>query len=145
MSVRVAALVALLTLASPLAAAEIVPPADPLHAAVLAAATASVADELGLPVQLHASELRAGDGFAFLSANVTHPDGSAIDFRQTPYADAVEDGLFDGPHLWALLREDDGAWTVLEQDIGPTDAWYAGWPSAHGAACDLIFDGFTGC
>ena len=123
-----------------------VAPGTPLHAEIVDAAQDAVAAKLGLPVRLDATELRAGGGFAFLAATVTAPDGSEIDFSETPYRAALEDGMFDGPQLWALLGERDGVWSVLEQDIGPTDAWYLYWPSHYeGASCELVFEGFTNC
>lgn len=119
---------------------EILTPDAPAYGEVLAALQPSVEELLGIPVGMNVRQLKVQGDFSFVSAEVINPDGRAIDFSQTRIADMAASN-FDGPSLWAYLKRTDGAWQVLEQDIGPTDAWFAFWPSKHGGSCDIIHIG----
>ncbi len=110
--------------------------ADPVFVDILAALQPSVESLVGQDLLLVVNEMKIQGDFAFVAAETQNPDGSAIDFSTTAIADWADE-LFDGPHLWAYLKQVDGQWTVLEQDIGPTDAWFVYWPQAHGGSCVL--------
>jgi len=122
-----------------------VPAETPLYATLVEATRAAVAAELQQPVALEVTLLRTQGDFAFLAARVQQPDGAPIDFRATVYDAAIAAGLFDGPQLWAFLQNSAGEWQVIEHDIGPTDAWFFGWPSAHGVSCAVLGDGISNC
>lgn len=131
--------------AQPGPVAKEVPPESPDYAAIVTSLEHVLAGELAQPVRLETSSVRLGGDFAFVAAKVVQPDGNAIDFRKTVYLDAITSGLFDGPYLWALLGQTDGHWSVLEHDIGPTDAYFVSWPSIHGADCTLVGDSIETC
>jgi hypothetical protein len=48
------------------------------------------------------------------------PDGSEIDYSRTRYREDMEEGAFDGEGE-ALLRNDGGAWRLLEWRFGASD------------------------
>lgn len=110
---------------------------EPLYAEILTALTPVVEEAVGLELRLDVSDMKRQGDFAFVAADTLNRDGNAVDFSRSSYAEIVAMGDFDGPHLWAYLQLIDGRWIVLEQDIGPTDAYFAYWPKNHGGSCTL--------
>ncbi len=91
------------------------------------------------PNELLVSTARAGGAYAFVTASVQAIGGGDIDWLDSEYADDVEDGFFDGPHLEVLLRKMDGAWVVIEDDIGATDvSWWGAWNRHDNVPCALF-------
>lgn len=146
-NVFAAALLALL-LTQPLQAegpaqpVEILTPNHIEYPHILSALQLSVERLLGISIHIDVRELRLQGDFAFIGAIVANPDGSDIDFSKTLIAEFARQD-FDGPKLWAYMLRDNGSWMVLEQDIGPTDAWFVFWPSEHGGSCEIIAKGMT--
>ena len=138
-------------IAGPMTAAPVAPPAvvvqagprsvpvgDPLRRTLLNTLRPSIEDELNQPVQFMVDRLRVQGDWAFYAGSVQRPDGRPIDFSKTRYASALENGVFDGPGTFALLRRTAGAWRVVTFVVGPTDVAYLAWPDEHGAPMRLF-------
>ena len=75
--------------------------------------------------------LRSDGTAAFLYGRPTRPDGKAVDYRKTIYADAKREGMFDD-NVSALFRKKGGKWTVNEWTLGATDVpWDGMWTRKH--------------
>ncbi|MBK7996108.1 MAG: hypothetical protein IPK14_22850 [Blastocatellia bacterium] len=59
-------------------------------------------------------------------------DGKAIDYKVTPYREALEEGLFDDG-ICALLHKEAGKWKVVVYVIGATDVAWDGWDKEYKA------------
>ena len=94
----------------------------------------AITDALRLPVQkklkqevvFKVDHLKVQNGWAFLMAGPQKPDGGAIDYRDTSYADAYDAGAFEN-NVIALLHKVGGQWRVVRYVIGATDVAYYGW------------------
>lgn len=111
---------------------------DPLRRPLLDALRTSVADELNQPVQFVVDRLKVQGDWAFFAGSVQRPDGRPIDFARAGYAEAIADGVFDGPSTYGLLRRQGGRWTVVVHVIGPTDVAWLGWHDEYGAPESLF-------
>jgi hypothetical protein len=105
---------------------------------ILDAAREPVENALGPPVLFQVDTLRTDGQWAFLTAVPVRADGARVDYSETPYADDVRDGTFED-WLCALLRHEQGRWTVVELEIGATDVPFADWPELHRAP-ESLFD-----
>jgi hypothetical protein len=106
-------------------------------AAVLGALRAPIETKLGQPVKFETDRLTIADGWAFVSGQTLRPDGSTIDYSQTPYKEAVAQGAFDDGFS-ALLRLENGTWTVVAFSIGATDVPWVDWPKTYGAPASIL-------
>ncbi|MEQ7156506.1 hypothetical protein [Brevundimonas aurifodinae] len=111
---------------------------DPLRRPLLDALRPAIEDDLGQPVQFMVDRLRVQGDWAFFAGSVQRPDGRPIDFSRTRYAEAVEEGFFDGPGTYGLLRRVGGRWRAEGFFVGPTDAAYLSWPDEQGAPASLF-------
>ena len=138
-------------IAGPMAAAPVSPPAatvqaspravpvgDPLRRALLNTLRAPIEDELDQPVQFMVDQLKVQGDWAFYAGSVQRPDGRPIDFARTRFAEAIAEGVFDGPTTYGLMHRVGGRWTVTVFVIGPTDVAYLGWPDEYGAPPSLF-------
>lgn len=108
---------------------------DPL---ALAAAPA-ISTAIGVPVALHPSISRTDGEWGWLIAQPWTPEGAAIDWSQTQYAQRAADGALDGDGTtYVLLRQQNGQWTVVASAVGPTDVAWAGWAQQYGAPESLF-------
>ena len=114
------------------------PVGDPLRPVVLNALRPSIVADLGQPVMFVVQTLKAQGDWAFVVARPQRPDGREIDFRQTRYREALAEGVFSGPVLYALMQRRDQRWTVATFVIGPTDLRYASWPEEFDAPRELL-------
>jgi hypothetical protein len=115
------------------------PSADATTEALLTVLTPVVAQEIGKPVSLQTTHVNVRDEWAFVVAQPRNPDGSAVDWSTTTLAERHELGVLDGDGAtYALLKQVNGAWTVLEHAIGPTDVAYIEWAASHGAPADIL-------
>ncbi len=120
-------------------AAPPVASADAATAELLAAATPVVSEGFGQPVSLSPSIVRIQEDWAWLVAQPQTPDGGQIDLSATPFASAVENGVFDGNGTtYVLLKRENGAWRVVDHAIGPTDVAWEGWPQRYGAPASVM-------
>lgn len=111
---------------------------DPLRRPLLDALRPAIEDDLGQPVQFMVDRLRVQGDWAFFAGSVQRPDGRPIDFSRTRYAEALQEGFFDGPGTYGLLRRDNGRWHPVGFFVGPTDAAYLAWPDEQGAPASLF-------
>ena len=100
----------------------------------------AISDALRVPVERKLKQevifkidhLKVQSGWAFLLAAPRRPDGSRLDYRDTPYADAYNAGMF-GDDVMALLHKVGGQWRVVQYVIGATDVAYLGWDRKYRA------------
>ncbi len=115
------------------------PSPDATTQALVTALTPVVSQEIGQPVSLQTTNVNVRDEWAFVVAQPRKPDGSAIDWSTTSFAQRAADGVLDGDGTtYALLKQENGAWTVLEHAIGPTDVAWIEWASEHGVPADIL-------
>jgi hypothetical protein len=115
------------------------PSADATTQALVATLTPVVSRSIGQPVSLRVSTTNVRDEWAFVIAQPRQPDGSPIDWSSTSLSRRAAAGVLDGDGTtYALLKNEDGAWTVLEHAIGPTDVAWIEWASEHGVPADIL-------
>ena len=86
-----------------------------------------VVPKLKQTVQFQATWMRSNGTAAFLWGKPVRPDGGAVDYRKTIYAEALKEGAFDD-NVYALWRKAKGKWVVNEWGIGATDVpWDGMW------------------
>ncbi len=129
---------------APAVAAE----ADTVDAAtrtgVLDALSAAIAEDLGQQVDFRVDLLKADGDWAWVVALPQALGGSPVDFSKTRYAAQAQAGALDGGGVtYALLERKDGAWTVRDFAVGPTDVAYLDWPQKYGAPASLMGLGDT--
>ncbi len=64
--------------------------------------------------------------WAFFKGVPQQPGGKKMDYRGTPYAAAIKDGVFDD-WVCALFKNANGKWSVVAHVLGATDVPYVGW------------------
>ena len=128
--------------ASPVALSQVavrsVPVGDPLRRTLLDALRGPVEAELNQPVLFVVDQLKVQGDWAFYAGEVQAPGGRPIDFARTGYAEAIAEGVFDGPSTYGLLHRQGGRWTVVVHVIGPTDVAWLGWHDEYGAPNSLF-------
>ena len=100
--------------------------------AIVDALRAPVEKQLKQPVIFKIDHLKVQNNWAFLNGRPQNPDGSAIDYTNTVYQDAVDSGAFDDG-IVALLRKVNGKWKVVQYVIGATDVPYVDWDKKYRA------------
>jgi hypothetical protein len=120
------------------AAAEPVGRGDPLRSVLLDTVRPAVEMDIGTEVQFVVDVLQVEGNWGFLTGSIQNPDGSAIDFRRTAYAEAQAEGAFDGPSVRALLYKLKKHWYVEAFSIGATDVVEAGWVEEFGVPCSVV-------
>jgi len=94
---------------------------------------------IGQPVSLQPTTVNVRDEWAFIIGQPRKPDGTAIDWTTTSYAQRAADGVLDGDgQTFALLKNVNGAWQVLEYVVGPTDVAHIEWAGKHGVPPDVL-------
>ncbi|HJT97760.1 MAG TPA: hypothetical protein VJ696_05535 [Rhodanobacteraceae bacterium] len=136
------ALSLLTTMVIPMAANPASPSAAPVtdaarREAILAAARAPAEKELATPVRLGVRSVNAAGDWAFVLADLEGSDGRPFDYAKTPKAEAAQQGLLSRRYA-ALLKLENGKWTVVDERVGPTDPAWLGWSAKHGAPEDLF-------
>lgn len=119
-------------------AARAVPTGDPQRRVLLDTIRPAVEQRVGQPVQFMVDVLRTQGDWAFFAGSVQQPNGRPIDFSRTSYAEQLEEGMFDGPGTYALLRRVGGRWRLVDFVVGPTDVYYLGWPDQFGVPMSLF-------
>lgn len=107
---------------APLHAQKISTPAagTPVRKAIMDALRVPAERDLGQPVIFKVQHLRVGGGWAFARVEPLQPNGRAIDYSRTKYAEDDAEGVFDGEGE-ALLRGSGQDWEVVEWRFGATD------------------------
>ncbi len=105
--------------------------------ALMDALRSPVEKELLKKVVFKVDHLKVQGDWAFLRGVPQQPDGRAMDYRNTPYEEAIKDGLFDDG-ISALLRRQGGKWKVKIYVIGATDVPWVGWAEEYGAPAAIF-------
>ncbi|PQO22993.1 hypothetical protein C2I36_10200 [Rhodobacteraceae bacterium WD3A24] len=116
--------------AAPPAAPGALDPHGPDGRAIIARARETVARVIGQPVEFDIEVLRAGGGWAYLQATPRQPDGHAIEWMNTPFAQDWQADMMSDV-VMVLLREAGDVWQVQDYVIGPTDVYWFGWMERH--------------
>ena len=105
--------------------------------ALMDALRSPVEKELLKKVVFKVDHLKVQGDWAFLRGVPQQPDGRAMDYRNTPYEEAIKDGLFDDG-ISALLRRQGGKWKGKISVIGATDVPWVGWAEEYGAPAAIF-------
>jgi hypothetical protein len=98
----------------------------PERQAITDALRLSIQKPLHTKVIFKIDHLKVQNGWAFLRGVPQQADGSAVNYRGTPYESAVAAGAFDDG-IVALLRKRGKNWQVVKYVIGATDVPYVDW------------------
>ena len=110
------------------------PTGSPLRKAILDGLRPTIQKDLGgISVQFVVKKLSVLNGWAFLNGEVQKKGGGKINFLRTKYAEAQRSDAFDGPSIFALVRQRGKTWKCVAFAIGPTDVAYATWGRDYGA------------
>ena len=97
------------------------------------------ASDIGVPVKFTITSAQTEGDWAFIVAQPWSPEGAALDWSQTRYAQRAQDGVLDGNGTtYALLRRQNNAWTVVDFSVGPTDVAYADWAQRYSAPAAIF-------
>ncbi len=112
---------------------------DPERDAMVAALSPAASADIGRPVTFQVTTKRVEGDWGFLVAQPWTPEGASIDWSTTQYAERAREGALDGNGTtYALLRRQNGTWTVTAFAVGPTDVAYADWPQRYGAPASIF-------
>lgn len=112
---------------------------NPERDAMVAALVPAASAEIGQPVTFSVSVMRVQNEWGWLIAQPWTPDGAALDWSTTHYAERARDGVLDGNGTtYALLKKQNGAWTLTAFAVGPTDVAWANWSQRYGAPASLF-------
>jgi hypothetical protein len=100
----------------------------------------AIMDALRVPVEkklkkkaiFKVDHLKAQNGWAFMRGVPQMSDGSPMDYSDTVYKDAIDEGVFDD-WICALFRKQGDKWKVVVYVIGATDVVYEGWDRKYKA------------
>lgn len=107
---------------------------------ILNALRPHVEKDLGQKVVFMVSQLRVYQGWALVFARPVRPDLKPIDFKKTHYKELIDQGVFDGDSLYALLKQDSKKkWVMKTFVIGPTDVAWSGWMGEPYFAPKVLF------
>lgn len=123
----------------PAAPAPAAPSPDATTEALLGVLTPLVSAEVGKPVNLVTTTVNVTDQWSYVVAQPRNTDGSEIDWTTTNLASRYENGAMDtGGAVHALLKNENGVWTVLEYVLAPTDVAWLDWAARHGAPAGVV-------
>lgn len=112
---------------------------DPERDAMAAALAAPASADIGRPVTFQVTTKRVEGDWGFIVGQPWTPEGAQLDWSTTRYAEQAREGMLDGNGTtYALLRRQNGTWTVTAFAVGPTDVAYADWPQSYGAPASLF-------
>ena len=115
------------------------PSPDATTEALLGVLTPLVSAEVGKPVNLITTTVNVTDQWSYVVAQPRNADGSEIDWTTTNLASRYENGAMDtGGSVHALLKNENGVWTVLEYVLAPTDVAWLDWAARHGAPASVV-------
>ena len=112
---------------------------DAERRAITDALRAPVEKQLKQKVVFRVDHLKVQADWAFLRGTPRRPDGGEIDYKGTPYWDAVDARAFDDG-IVALLQKRKGRWQVVQFVVGATDVPYVDWHEKYRAP-SAIFEG----
>jgi hypothetical protein len=104
---------------------------------ILDALRSPVESELRRAVVFKVDHLKLQSGWAFMRGVPQRPDGKRVDYKGTPYEEAIKEGAFDD-WICALLHKEKGKWRVVKYVIGATDVAYEGWDKEFKAPAGIF-------
>ncbi len=99
---------------------------------VLDAARVPVEKDLAQPIVFQVKTLRVSKEWAFVHGTPVRPDGGAIDYSKSIYAQDVKDGAFGGEAAVLLARSGAG-WRLVTYSVGFSDVVWDTWDEEFGA------------
>lgn len=119
--------------------ATIAPSPDATTQALLDALNPVLSRDIGQPVSLQTTRVNTRDEWAFIIGQPRKADGAPIDWSMTTLAQRAADGVLDSDgQTFALLKNVNGTWQVLEYVVGPTDVAHIEWAGKHGVPADIL-------
>jgi hypothetical protein len=100
---------------------------SPLRAELLEAARPAFVAETGGAIEFVAKRLAVLDDWAFGDISLRRPGGKPIDWSKTKFAEDLRYDMFNPDYAFFLLKKTNGAWSVAEISVGPTDVVWDGW------------------
>ena len=100
--------------------------------AILGALRVPVEKELKQKIVFNVEHFNVSGNWAFISGDPQNESGGRPNYRNTPYWEAVKEGMFDN-NFFALLKKTAGKWKVVTRALGCTDVCYATWWKDHKA------------
>lgn len=92
--------------------------------AIIDAARPGAEKPIGRRVIFVVSQIRTDGTWAYFQGRPVNPDGTALLWATTPFANEIRKGVMSDVYM-ALLLKQGGTWRVVETALGPTDvAWY---------------------
>jgi hypothetical protein len=107
---------------------------SPMRTAIMNGLRPTVMRDLHQRVIFRVQHLRVSGKHAFLMARPLRPDGQAIDYSRTRYAEDWKAGMFDDQVVALMIRAGRHRWRVVKYDIGATDVVWEGWWKTYGAS-----------
>jgi hypothetical protein len=103
------------------------------------ALTPVLSADIGQPVSFTIETVGVDNDWAWLVVQPHTTAGGDIDWSQTKYGVQAAEGVLDGGgRTYALLKRENGAWSVLDFVVGPSDVAYGDWPARYGAPPELM-------
>lgn len=99
----------------------------PLRKPLLDALRPLVEKDLRQKVLFRVDFIRVLGDFAFLKTEPRTPADKPLDFTKTHYKSLIDQGVFDGPVCYALVKKVEGRWVGQVHVIGPSDVTWANW------------------
>ena len=109
------------------------------RAAIMDAARGPITAELDHTVIFVVSTLRTDGEWAYLDATPVNPDGSPLDWKATPFAEAQAAGMMED-NVLVLLRKKGKDWKMVDYVIGPSDVYWLNWIDQYGLPKALFND-----
>lgn len=97
---------------------------------ILDAVRASVEGTLGIKVVFVVDRIRVFGDWGFASLHPRDAAGSRLDYRRTRIAKDF-DPEQDSDLVGALVRRQDGSWTLVESALLPTDVYWEEWEQKY--------------
>lgn len=116
------------------------PANHPLRKPILDGLRALVEKDIKQKVIFRVTTLRVLGDFAFVQCEPRTPADKPIDFKKTRYKSDIEQGAWDGPTCYGLVRKTKGKWIGVVHVIGPTDVAWSEWTEKpYNAPKTLLF------
>jgi hypothetical protein len=94
--------------------------------AILNALRLPIEKSLKQKIQFSIDSFKVQGNWAFLNGAPQNASGSTPNYKNTPYQEAFDEGVFDN-NFQALLKKTGGKWKVVTYAIGCTDVCYLTW------------------
>jgi len=104
---------------------------------ILDALRSPVEAELKKDVVFKVDHLKVSGDWAFMRGVPMQPGGKSMNYKGTPYEEAIKEGVFDDG-ICALLQMEKGKWRVVTYVIGATDVPYVGWDKEFHAPSQIF-------